>query len=138
MKNRVTKVGWFFYDPKYKTVLLHRRDHRAPESENVWDCFGGSIENDEKQEKALLREIQEEMDIIVPEQELILLESYKKFPVYYLYLHDWLTRIIRLGEGAGFSWFPINIALKLNDLTDEAKEILSEFKKLERRMKPGK
>lgn len=121
------KIGWFFFDPKYNIVLLHRRDHRAPGHKNVWDCFGGGIEADESPKETLIREIEEELDIRVPESEIIHLTSYKKFPFYYIHFPDWLTRAIRLGEGAGFAWFLIKDACKLNDITGEAKEILNKF-----------
>lgn len=122
------KIGWFFFDPKYKTILLHRRDHRAKESKNTWDCFGGKIEKGEKPEEALTREIEEELDISVPKNEIIPLMQDKNNRVYYIHFPDWLTRVIRLGEGAGFAWFSVKDALNLDDITDEAKDILNKFK----------
>jgi len=121
------KIGWFFFDPTYKTVLLHRRDHRTEESPNMWDCFGGEIEKDEEPEKALIREIEEELDIRVPKNEIILLTSYEKFPVYYVHFHDWLTRTIRLGEGAGFAWFSFGHVFQLKDLHENARKALKRF-----------
>ena len=121
------KIGWFFFDSKYKTILLHRRDHKAKESKNMWDCFGGKIGKGEKPEGALFREIEEELDIRVPKNEIILLIQDKNQRVYYIHFPDWLTRAIRLGEGAGFAWFSVKDALKLNNITDEAKGILNKF-----------
>lgn len=46
----------------------------------------------------------------------------------YIYFPDWLTRTIRLGEGAGYAWFNIEDALNLKGLHPEAHGILLEFK----------
>lgn len=129
MNQNQQTIGWFFFDPKNKTVLLHRRDHRARQSPNMWDCFGGEIEKGESPRKALVREIEEELDIRVPETEMIPLIQDKTQQIYYIYFLDWLTRVIRLGEGAGYAWFSIEDALDLKkDLHANAYKILSKFK----------
>lgn len=134
MKQAPQKVGWLFFDPKYKTILLHRRDHRAPEARNMWDCFGGKIESGEKPIEAFIRELFEELEITIVEKDAKLLFKDRNKSIYYIHFPDWKTRAIKLGEGAGFAWFSIKDALKLADLTDEARQILLKFKeKLKRK-----
>ena len=123
------KIGWFFFDPKTKTVLLHRRDHRAKQSPNRWDCFGGKIEKGERPIEVFIRELYEELEVTIMKNEVKLLLEDKNKCIYYIHFPDWKTRAIRLGEGAGFAWFSIRDALKLTDFTDEAKQILLKFKK---------
>lgn len=134
--NKVAKkIGWLFFDSKTKTALLHRCDHRTKDSPNMWDCFGGNIEKNEKPLQAFKRELFEEMDIVIPNNEAIrFMVPTKVFAgtFYYVNFPDWLTRSIRLGEGAGYAWFSIKDALKLknhNVLTDEAYRILLKFQK---------
>lgn len=127
MKQIQQKIGWFFFDPNNKTVLLHRRDHRAGQSPNRWDCFGGKIENKEKPMDAFIRELYEELDITISENEARLLFENKSKSIYYIYFPDWKTRAIRLGEGAGYAWFSFKDALKLKDCTKEAHQILLKF-----------
>lgn len=129
MKQTPQKVGWFFFDPKYKTILLHRRDHRAKQSPNMWDCFGGKIEIGEKPIEAFIRELYEELEITIAENEAKLLFEDKDKCIYYIHFPDWKTRAIRLGEGAGYAWFSIAGAFKLTDFTNEACQILSKFEK---------
>lgn len=131
MKQAPKKIGWFFFDPKYKTILLHRRDHRAQEAKNMWDCFGGKIENGEKPIEAFIRELFEELEVTIAEKDAKLFFKDQNRYIYYIHFHDWKTRALKLGEGAGFAWFSIQDALKLEciGLTDEAKQILLKFKK---------
>jgi len=129
MKRRPQKIGWFFFDPKTETVLLHRRDHRAKQSPSMWDCFGGKIEKGEGPEKAFIRELYEELGIRIPKDEIISLIKDKNKYIYYIHFPDWLTGAIRLGEGAGYAWFSIEDVFKLTGLTDEACKILSKFEK---------
>lgn len=122
-----------FFDQKNKTVLLHRRDHRAKQSPNMWDCFGGKIETGEKPMEAFIRELYEELEITILEKQIKLLFKDRVKCIYYIHYPDWKTRAIRLGEGAGYAWFSIEDALKLKTyeiLTDEAYKILSKFKKI--------
>lgn len=126
--NQEQKISWFFFDPNNKTVLLHRRDHRTRESSNMWDCFGGKIEEGETPKKALVRELHEELGIMIPECEAIKLINNENKYIYYIYFCDWLTQVIKLGEGAGFCWFSLENALNLGDITNEAKNILGKFK----------
>ncbi len=129
MKQIPQKIGWLFFDPKNKTVLLHRRDHRAKQSPNRWDCFGGKIEKKEKPIEAFIRELYEELEITITESEAKLLFENKRKYIYYIYFPDWKTRAIRLGEGAGYAWFSFTDALKLKDCTKESHQILLKFKK---------
>lgn len=64
------KIGWLIYDEASKRILLHRRDHCAKESPDVWDCFGGQIENEETEYEAFLRELCEELGITAEKEKV--------------------------------------------------------------------
>ena len=48
-------------------ILLGRRSPNREFYPNVWDVFGGHIEQDEQPDQTLFRELQEELDIIPTE-----------------------------------------------------------------------
>lgn len=129
------RVGFLLYSPNDQKVLLHKRDDETEASPNKWDYFGGSIESIDqgKIEKALIREIYEELGIRIDEKGLELLSA--KDNIYYIIFPKYI-REIKLGEGAGFAWFSFDEALGLYDkdgdksfLTSGAKEYLETLKK---------
>lgn len=129
MNKILKKIGWFFYDEEAKRILLHRRDHNTASSPEKWDCFGGKVEdNGETTYEAFLRELCEELGITIEKNNVNKLEfNINNGVVYYAPLSMKDTSKIRLGEGAGFSWFTLECALRL-DITDEARKILKKFK----------
>lgn len=93
----------------------------------MWDLFGGKIEEGEEPIGALAREVYEELDISITENEAQLFIGDQVKCIYCIRFPQWKTRAIKLYEGAGFVWTSIGDALKLTDLTDEARQILLEF-----------
>jgi len=133
-KSKITRVGWFLYDPKRKMLCLHRRDHKA-KSPNIWDCFGGKIEHGEEPEEALIREVFEELGIEIEHKDMRLIRVEGNQETYRILFPIWKTPAIRLGEGAGFAWLPFDPSdqssvqdkLKFNVLHKEALETLEKF-----------
>ncbi|MBU1683972.1 NUDIX domain-containing protein [Patescibacteria group bacterium] len=123
------KIGFFLYCRKEQKILLHFRDGKTKDSPYKWDCFGGEIENDETPEEALARELFEELRISVRFGEKKLLYKNEAGNNFYCinFPFDRTGEII-LGEGGGLGWISIECVLKMEGLTDEAKEIMSEFK----------
>ena len=121
------KIGWFLYDKKNERVCIHRRDKKAKCSPEIWDCFGGKIEQHETNNQAFLREFKEELGFTIDIKNIKDIKY--SFPVYCVYFNmNKDTHKISLGEGAGFVWVSFDYAFKL-DITDEAKGILKKFKK---------
>lgn len=121
-----SRVGFFLYSPNDKKVLIHKRDDGTENSPNQWDYFGGKIEpiDQGRAEEALARELYEELGISVDKDSVKLLAENSN--MYYILFPKYKTRELRLGEGAGFTWFSFEEALGLdkNLITDEAKKYL--------------
>ncbi|MCH7883570.1 NUDIX domain-containing protein [Patescibacteria group bacterium] len=130
-----SRIGFFFYSPKDKKVLIHKRDDRTSASPNKWDYFGGSIDpiDQGKAEEAVVREIHEELGIRVDKDGLELLSE--KDNMYYVIFPKYIRELV-LGEGAGLAWFSFDEAFSLYDkketknlITPEAVEYLKKLKK---------
>lgn len=57
-----TVVGAIIKNPKNE-YLLQLRDDRAPTFKNCWTLFGGHVEEGERPDEALLRELEEELSL---------------------------------------------------------------------------
>lgn len=115
------------YDEDQKRVLLHRRDHNTTASPDTWDCFGGEIEGKETENEAFLRELYEELGLIVAENDVSTL-SFDRVVYYLVPFKMWETPKISLREGAGFAWLSLEYIYKLPGVTDEATKVLESFK----------
>ena len=129
-----SRVGFFFYSPWDKKVLIHKRDDRTMDSPNKWDYFGGSIESIDqgKAEEAVMREIYEELGVRIDKDGLKLLSE--KDNMYYVIFPSYIRELV-LGEGAGLGWFSFDEAFTLCSedatkslITSEAKEYLKMLK----------
>lgn len=104
--------GGFLYNPKTKEVLLHKRDNKTDVNPNKWGFFGGSSEGDETPTQTFIREMYEELDIHLSEDELIPLCDYFNNErnihrhVFYV-VSDKKKEEMTLGEGADFDWIPL-------------------------------
>lgn len=107
-------------------VLLHKRDNKTKESPNMWDFFGGAIEGTENVEDAAIREIYEELGIVISKNDL----NELKESVYYIFFPKYRTKDLRLDEGAGFAWFTFDEAILLENLTNTAKGYLKLMREL--------
>jgi 8-oxo-dGTP pyrophosphatase MutT (NUDIX family) len=121
------KIGWVLYNKDPKRILLHRRDHKTKNSPDTWDCFGGEIENGETEYDAFLRELHEELGITTIKEDVEKLSIDNLNFLMYLVFFDMNKKILRLGEGAGFAWLPIDYALSLIDITNDAKTVLKKL-----------
>lgn len=131
MKNSISEkfsVGFFLYRERKKKILLHKRDDKPTiASPNKWDYFGGSGEKRETIKEAVLRELSEELGVRVKVGKIKALRDYceegiHQYIFYIISSHK--TQEFKLGEGAGFAWFSLSEALKL-DLTEDARKNLS-------------
>ena len=107
-------------------ILLGQRSPGRAFYPNVWDVFGGHIEPGERPEQALVRELQEELDIS-PTQWLDLeiitdsIPSQKSMPAHDLIVHfycitAWSGRPTNRQpeEHTAIKWFSYPEAIKLN------------------------
>jgi len=125
------KIGFFCYCKEEQKVLLHFRDGNGC-SPYKWDCFGGAIEGKETPDEALSRELFEELRISVRagQKRLVLEKEENRF-----YCIDFLfsrTGEIILGEGGGLGWISLEYVLRMEGITDEAKEIIQAFYKFQK------
>lgn len=130
MENKFVAVG-FLFNPKTKSVLLHHRDAKAPTNPNKWGFFGGAGEGHESPIQAFIREMKEELNIDIKEQEIIPLWSYLDEKTKYMrnvfYIESEMDKSqMTLSEGQGFDWIPFEKAFDY-DLHDKARNDLQRF-----------
>ena len=108
------EVSTVFIECKKKVLLLQRAAHKiAP---NSWAVPGGKLEGKETPKEGLIREIQEELQLIAPQDKLKLVDSrYVRHPLmqYRLHLFHWqvpdLPKIIlNPEEHQAFCWQSIS------------------------------
>lgn len=123
---KIIRVGWFLYDVERDMICLHRRDAKAPSHANMWDHFGGGVEDGDQTElDALLREVREELGLVIEKDNVIEISRRDGRAMYSIPFSIKRASEIELGEGAGFAWLTFEGALSLADLTPEAREGLS-------------
>ena len=93
-------------------VLLQKRTHDAPTYPNQWGSFGGHSEPGEAPEAAAIREIKEELGLIINRSDLSpvtiipVIEGYATLDIHYFSCPLSVSlRDIRLDEGSGFALF---------------------------------
>ena len=107
-------VGCFIIDEN-NSILLQFRGPRAKKLKNCWNCFGGKVEDNEELRQALSRELKEELNILVEENEfshLSTIKFYEKENGFYGYLSYFRFVInneqknsLKLQEGNGWGFF---------------------------------
>ena len=105
-------AGGFLYNPKTKEVLLHKRDNKTEINPNKWTFFGGSSEGNETPVQTFIREMHEELGIVLSTTDAVPLCDYenveRKTHRYSFYaLSDKRKDEMVLGEGADFDWIPL-------------------------------
>ncbi len=105
----------FLYNPKTESVLLHLRDGNTTFNPNKWSLFGGLGEGDETPLEAFIREIYEEIGLVIESKNVIFLSEYLNEAIdtakyTFFVVSDIDISALKLGEGAGFEW------VKLSDL----------------------
>ena len=123
--------GGFLYNPKTQEVLLHHRDQYAKVNPNVWAFFGGGSEPGETPKECFMREIKEELSIVITEDQVMPLTDYLNVEldthrnVFYVE-SDLPKSSMKLGEGKDFDWVPLSNLAKY-DLTAMTKADLELF-----------
>lgn len=123
--------GGFLYSPKKQSVLLHLRDGNTKVNPNKWAFFGGLSEGNEAPKQTFIRELKEELNIDIKEDEAIELCHYLNEELqtyrYVFYVEsDIELAEMTLGEGAGFDWVSLENLFE-KDLTDKTEKDLRYF-----------
>lgn len=106
-------AGGFFYNPKKKEILLHKRDGKTLINPYKWTFFGGTSEGNEKPLETFIREIEEELGVKLRENKVLSLCDYLNDQenmwrhVFYVISDKQKSEMV-LGEGADFDWIPLN------------------------------
>ena len=92
---------------KKNNFFLIVQRNRAKHLGLKWEFPGGKVENNETLEEALLREIKEELNIIISLQDKVAEEKYKDKKIdiilhYYLCIYE--SGIIKLNEHENLAW----------------------------------
>lgn len=69
-------AGGFLFNPETRSVFLHLRDDQTPIHPNQWAFFGGLSEGTESPKACFIRELKEEIDIVISEDRVRLLCNY--------------------------------------------------------------
>lgn len=123
--------GGFLYNPKTKSVLLHKRDLKTKINPNQWAFFGGLNEGNETPKQTFAREMQEELNIKVSEENIKQLCDYFNEELqtyrYVFFVESGLEKSqMRLNEGEGFNWIALDEIFNY-DLTEKTKRDLKHF-----------
>ncbi|MHB8651580.1 MAG: NUDIX domain-containing protein [Minisyncoccota bacterium] len=132
-KERPTRywAGGFLFNPKNRSVFLHKRDDKTKINPNKWAFFGGLNEGSESPEACYIRELTEETGLTVSADNVHFLTEYMNEElhtyriVFYSISQAERSKFV-LGEGAGFDWVSLD-ELSRFDLTEKTKLDLAEF-----------
>ena len=90
-----------------KILCLRRADNKLPYIAFKWEFPGGKIEKNESPIDALIREIQEELQLHITVIEKITKLNHQ-YPDFYLTMHAYLcaseTKVITLNEHIAYEW----------------------------------
>lgn len=123
-------AGGFLYHAPSGRVLLQHRTADAPTYPSKWGAFGGGDEPEDNGNPVTTwrREVLEELELSVEPTQVIALDNYEVRPGYhrYVFYYPWAAadQNLKLHEGQGFGWFPIEEALATLDLTPNARRDL--------------
>jgi len=136
MRKEKFYAGGFLYNPKAKSVLLHKRDAKTKMNPDKWAFFGGLNEEDETPEQTFVREIREELNIKIPENKIRPLCDYLNEELqtyrYVFYIESELEKSqMKLGEGEDFDWIPLNKVFNY-DLTEKTERDLKTFLRIQK------
>ena len=130
-KNDEFYAGGFFYNSKTNSVLLHLRDDKALVNPNQWGFFGGRSEAEENPVQCFVRELKEELDIDLTENEIVPLCDYfnEKRGIwrYVFYVRSEIDKSqVKLGEGADLDWISLDKVFEY-DLTGKTRRDIKFF-----------
>jgi 8-oxo-dGTP diphosphatase len=124
-------AGVILFNSDNKTVLMQKRDNKAPVNPNLWAFFGGTNKQGESPEECIVRELKEELDVEINPGQMKYLRDYfhpKLVTWRYTYIMNFKKNKsdMKLGEGEDFEWIPLDEVLKL-DLTGNTRSDLEFF-----------
>lgn len=124
-------AGGFLYNPKTREVLLHKCDGNTLVNPHKWGFFGGTSEGKETPEETWIREMHEELNMVILPQSILPLCQYlhEERGIYrhvFFIESDLSKSAMRLGEGADFDWISLERVFKY-DLTDKTARDLKTF-----------
>lgn len=123
--------GGFLYNPKTKSVLLHKRDSKTKINPNQWAFFGGLNKKNETPQQTFAREIREELNINFFEENIKSLcdyfnEELQTYRYVFFIESDLKKSQMKLNEGEGFDWIMLDEIFNY-DLTKKTKKDLKLF-----------
>ncbi len=101
----------YLINPKLKKLLFYLRENKDIPERNKWSIFGGVIENGETKERALEREIREELNIPVSEVRYIKQMTNSKNQKLYFFkgkIYEDNLKNIKISEGQKVAYFSPN------------------------------
>lgn len=115
---------------------MHKRDGNTKVNPNKWAFFGGMNESDEKPVETFIREIKEELGVVLQASEVIPLCDYlntdRGMHRYSFYvMSDTRKEDMVLGEGADFDWVSLDNVFEL-DATQKTFDDLNTFLNLKK------
>ena len=125
-------AGGFLYHAPARSILLHKRDGNTKASPNKWAFFGGHNEGAESHIECFIREMKEEIGLVVraedarPLCEYMDVWSNRYRVVYYIEAYVPVERLV-LGEGAGLAWHSLDEVDNL-DLSDRTRDDMKIFR----------
>lgn len=124
-------AGGFLYNPKTKSILLHKRDSKTKVNPEQWAFFGGLNEEKETPKETFIREIQEELNIEISEDKVKLLRDYfnnelQTYRYVFFIENDLKKSQMKLNEGEDFDWILLDKIFDY-DLTEKTKLDLKNF-----------
>jgi 8-oxo-dGTP pyrophosphatase MutT (NUDIX family) len=130
-------AGGFLYNPKLNAVLLHKRDAKAKVNPNSWAFFGGLNEDQETPKQTFKRELQEELNITIPENKIKPLCDYfnnelQTYRYVFFVESDLPKEQMNLSEGEDFDWIPLDKVFEYV-LTEKSIKDLKLFLKLQKK-----
>jgi len=113
MKKEKFYAGGFLYNPKTRSVLLHKRDSKAKVNPSQWAFFGGLNKENETPKQTFVRELEEELGIKIPEEKIMPLCDYLNEELqtyrYVFFVESDLDKSqMQLTEGEYFDWIPLD------------------------------
>jgi 8-oxo-dGTP pyrophosphatase MutT (NUDIX family) len=115
-------------------ILLQYRDSGAPTQPLKWSFFGGSTDSDEESvEQGILREVKEELNLDISEEDLRLLgdevhaEESERHIFFFEYTKPITWEDVEVHEGAGAAFLSKEEILQMPETTETAKYFVGKY-----------